>query len=75
MPESDRQEQRDRIAGWVREGKQVELKRKERNHALIHLGLAVLAVTQKGGIEIESLLPHIPENKHDLIRRVVTKSD
>lgn len=66
--EADEQEQRARIAGWVKEGRTASKKRKQRNHALINLGLGALASIKAGEKELVDFLRHIPDSKHDIIR-------
>lgn len=69
------EELRARISGWVKEGKSVAKSRKQRNHALINLGLAAVASIQKGEKELEDFLRFVPEAKHQIIRELVELPD
>ena len=73
MNHSEREEQRARIAGWVKEGKDATKARKERNHALILLGVAALKSVTEGERDLIDFLRHIEDGKHDLIRDVVER--
>jgi len=72
MASLDKQGQRERIARWVREGRDAERSRKERNHVLIHLGIAAMRMVKSGERELVDFLRHIDDTgKHGLVRKVV----
>lgn len=65
------QEQRKKIAQWVRENRAKVLTRKRRTQALIHLGLAAIKAIQAGDLKSASLAPHIVENKIPLVNQLL----
>lgn len=68
MTPDEEQEQRKRIAGWVREGKDSTKARKDRNHGIIQIGLAAMALVKAGELNLDELLKELPENKKKVVQ-------
>lgn len=64
--------QKKQIAEWVKEGSTAGKNRKERNHALIQMGLAVQAMVEKKEIDPKSVLRHVIINKQELVKKWLT---
>ncbi len=71
MTPEEEQEQRVKITGWVEEGRKAGRERKERNHALIQLGLASLAMIRAGQLDAERVLEHVIISKKPVVKKWV----
>lgn len=65
MTKEQEAKQRAKISAWQKEGATKEALRKQRNHHLIHLGLAVIDMIRKEKLSIEDVLKHVEILKQD----------
>ena len=63
--------QKEKIAEWVKDGRKKQTVRKQRNQALIHLGLAAMKMVTSSERELVDFLRHIDDKKQDVVRDVV----
>lgn len=73
--DEDQEAQRERIAEWVKKGRKVQSARKERNQALIHLGLAALDMIKTRKITAQDISPHIIENKVKICQNLIIEEN
>ena len=67
----DTADRRARIAQWQKEGADTAKARKDRNQALIHIGLATLNLIEAEELTAQKLLKHTLETKVDLVERTI----
>ena len=61
--EEDNKERMEQIAEWVTKNRDTNKNRKARNRGLIHLGLAVLQMVEKGELNINDVQKHVVQNQ------------
>lgn len=61
--EEDRAKRMAQIAKQVTAGEQARKQRKQRNKALVHLGLAVLQKAEKMEVKWEEISPHVVQSE------------
>ena len=63
--------QKEKIAEWVKDGRKKQTARKQRNQALIHLGLAAMKMVTNSERELVDFLRLIDDKKQDMVRTAV----
>ena len=73
--EEDQESQRERIGDWVKENRKIQTARKQRNQALIHLGLAALDMIKTRKMTAQEITPHIIENKVKMCQNLISEEN
>ena len=71
MTPEEEAKQRAKIIEWQKEGASKEKLRKQRNHLLIHAGLASIDMIRKDKLDLETLLQHVPIEKQDFVKETI----
>ena len=70
MSPDEEQELRKKISGWVKDGKDSAKMRKDRNHGIIQIGLAAMALVKSEKMDLQDLLSELPESKRKVVLRL-----